>query len=143
MAKFVLTDSCFWLGLVDPNDQHHGAAVEWADTVTAEAAILLLPWPCLYESVSTRLVRNRARTLEFEQLLKRPVVQLLDDRNYRDAALDAVFAASQTRGRSYALADSVIREMLTDVDLRIDYLLTFNTADFEDVCQARRIELIG
>ncbi len=143
MAKFVLTDSCFWLGLVDPKDQYHDAAVEWADSVTAEAAILLLPWPCLYESVSTRLVRNRARTLEFEQMLKRPNVQFLDDTDYRVAALENVFAASQSIGRSYALADSVIREMLTDTNLRIDYLLTFNTADFADVCQARRIEMIG
>lgn len=142
MAKYVLTDSCFWLGLLDPADQHHQDAVEWADFVDTEGAILLLPWPCLYESVSTRLIRNRSRTLEFEQLLKRPAILLLDDVAYREAALEAVFDTARV-GHSYALADSVIREMLKDINLRIDYLLTFNSGDFQDVCQLRRIELVG
>jgi predicted nucleic acid-binding protein len=142
MAKFILTDSCFWLGLVDPTDQHHRSALEWADFVDIEGAILLLPWPCLYESISTRLIRSRSRTLALEQLLKRPTIRLLDDLTYRDAALEAVFETARV-GHSYALADSVIREMLKDIDLRIDYLLTFNPADFQDVCQARRIELMG
>lgn len=142
MAKFVLTDSCFWLGLVDPTDQHHVKAREWADIVDQEGAVLLIPWPCLYESVSTRLVRSRSRTLELEQLLKRPTIRLLDDSGYRDNALEEVFNAVRV-GYSYALADSVIREMLKDINLRIDYLLTFNAGDFQDVCQARRIDLAG
>ena len=33
--------------------------------------------------------------------------------------------------------------MLRDINLRIDYLLMFNGRDFADVCQARRIELVG
>ena len=142
MAKFVLTDSCFWLGLVDPTDQHHARAQEWADVVDQEGATLLIPWPCLYESISTRLVRSRSRTLELEQLLKRPTTKLLDDSDYRDSALEEVFNAART-GYSYALADSIIREMLKDINLRIDYLLTFNTVDFQDVCQARRIDLVN
>lgn len=142
MAKFVLTDSCFWLGLVDPTDQHHQSALEWADIVDREGMMLLLPWPCLYEAVSTRLVRSRSCTLQLEQLLKRPTIRLLDDLTYRDTALEAVFDTARV-GHSYALADSVIREMLKDIDLRIDYLLTFNAPDFADVCQARRIELVG
>ncbi len=143
MAKFVLTDSCFWLGLVDPTDQYHQSALEWADFVDTEGAVLVLPWPCLYESISTRLVRNRGRTLEFEKILKRPTIRLLDDLTYREVALEAVFDSSRRVGHSYALADSVIREMLKDINLRIDYLLTFNASDFADVCQARRIELVG
>lgn len=142
MAKFVLTDSCFWLGLVDPADQHHQSALDWADLVDHEGMVLLLPWPCLYESVSTRLVRSRSRTLQLEQLLKRPTIRRLDDLTYREAALEAVFDTAR-RGHSYALADSVIREMLKDINLCIDYLLTFNAADFADVCQAQRIELVG
>ena len=142
MPKYVLTDSCFWLGLVDPRDQHHSSARALDEIISAEQHTVLLPWPCLYESISTRLIRNRTHTLKFEHLLKRPPVRLLDDTGYRNAALSAVFAASHI-GQSYALADGVIREMIKDRNLRIDYLLTFNAADFEDVCQARRIELIG
>jgi hypothetical protein len=104
---------------------------------------LLLPWPCLYEVISTRLVRRRDRTLQFEQFIKRPQIQRLDDIQYRDAALDAVFEAAQLTGRSHALVDGDIREILKDINLRIDYMLTFNSNDFQDVCQARRIELVG
>ena len=141
MAKYILTDSCFWLGLVDPADQHHQNALAAADLVAENNNILLLPWPCLYETVSTRLIRSRSRTLELEQLLKRAAIQFVDDREYRDAALEAVFATARI-GYSYALADSVIREMLKDINLRIDYLLTFNGRDFADVCQVRRIEML-
>ena len=142
MPKFVLTDSCFWLGLVDPTDQHHQRAQDWADIVDQQRATLLLPWPCLYESVSTRLVRSRSRTLALEQLLKRPAITFLNDTAYRDTALEEVFNSARV-GRSYALADSVIREIIKDVNLRVDYLLTFNASDFQDVCQMRRIELVG
>ena len=143
MPKYVLTDSCFWLGLIDPTDQHHQNAVEWAEVVDSEKVILLLPWPCLYESVSTRLVRHRGRTLEFEQMLRRSSIRLLDDLTYREAALEAVFDSARRVGHSYALADGVIREMLKDINLRVDYLLTFNGADFADVCLRRQIELVG
>ena len=135
MAKVVLTDSCFWLGLVDPSDQHHSSALEWADVVDSEGAILLFPWPCLYEVISTRLVRRRDRTLQFEQFIKRPQIQRLDDIQYWDAALDAVFGAAQLTGCSHALVDGIIREILKDINLRIDYMLTFNSNDFQDVCR--------
>ncbi|MBC7446656.1 MAG: hypothetical protein H7330_01180 [Hymenobacteraceae bacterium] len=143
MRKVVLADTGFWLGFVDPRDPYHAAAIEWAELLDDQHTLLLLAWPCLYESMRTRLVRNRRRTLDFEQLIRRPAVQLLDDSEYREAALDAVFARSHKLGVSFSLADGVIREMVSDLDLRIDYLLTFNSADFADVCQARQIELLG
>ncbi len=143
MASVVLADSCFWLGLADPTDQHHQNALDWASFVDAEAAVVLLPWPCLYEAVSTRLIRSRRKTLEFAQRIKRPKVTLLNDAPYRDAALETVFDSANLLGYTHSLADTVLREMCKDPTLRIKYLLTFNAPDFADVCQARRIELIG
>jgi len=32
--------------------------------------------------------------------------------------------------------------VLDDINVKVDYLATFNDADFVDVCQRRRIEII-
>ena len=39
------------------------------------------------------------------------------------------------------LVDLIIREILLDVEVKIDALITFNIADFEDICWKRNIEL--
>ena len=36
----------------------------------------------------------------------------------------------------------VIREMISDIDMRIDYLVTFNVKDFADVCAIRGVEIL-
>lgn len=44
--------------------------------------------------------------------------------------------------KKYSLVDLIIRAMLLDVNLRIDALITFNSADFEDICWKKNIELL-
>jgi hypothetical protein len=126
-------------GLVDPNDQHHDRSKIAFDLL--ESDTLLLPWPCLYETISTRLVRQRERLLAFESFLKNPAISMIDDAPYRDSALIDVFDSSRQFGHSFSLTDSVIRNILRNVNIRIDYLITFNDKDFQDVCAARGIEI--
>lgn len=45
-------------------------------------------------------------------------------------------------GRPLSMVDCLMRLMLDDTGLRIDYLATWNNRDFEDVCQRRRIGII-
>ena len=42
-----------------------------------------------------------------------------------------------------SVVDSVIREIITDINVKIDYLITFNIKDFQDLCALRRIEIIS
>jgi hypothetical protein len=42
-----------------------------------------------------------------------------------------------------SLVDRVIREMLEDRSLGLDVMVTFNQRDFADVCERRRIEILG
>ena len=141
MAKIVLTDTCFWLGLVDPTDQYHGMSNAAAELI--EGYTLIFPWPCLYETISTHLTRRRERLLYLERFINKPNIILFDDAKYKTAALTEVFQLNRTSGFTYSLTDSVIREILKDIDVKVNFLLTFNNSDFEDICQHRQIEIIG
>ena len=46
------------------------------------------------------------------------------------------------KNKTYSLVDAVIREILKDKNLQIDYLATFNTRDFIDICAKRKIEIV-
>jgi predicted nucleic acid-binding protein len=141
MAKIVLTDACFWLGLIDPKDQFHDIANKVAELI--EGCQIIFPWPCLYETISTHLSRRHDRLLYLEEFIKRPDIVLLDDEIYKVSAFEEVFRLNRTAGFTYSLVDSVIREVLKDVNVRINYLVTFNERDFIDICQMRRIEIIN
>jgi hypothetical protein len=143
MAKMVLTDSCFWLGLVDPKDQYHEKSNDIAELIKVEGYQIIFPWPCLYETISTHLTRRRERLLYLEKFIKDPDIVLLDDENYKDNALEEVFKLNKTAGYTHSLTDSVIREILKDINVRVNYLVTFNNRDFVDICQPRQIHIIS
>jgi predicted nucleic acid-binding protein len=140
MPKIILTDTCYWLGLIDSEDQYHNDSVAVSRLINDYK--IIVPWPCLYETISTRLVRNYERLTIFEKLLKKPGIELLDDTKYKNAALNEVFEFNRNNGFTFSLADSVIREMLKDINIRVNYFVTFNNRDFYDVCTKRQIEII-
>lgn len=139
-AKAALVDTGFIFALFDPRDSYHLDAVELSDLF--DAVPLALPWPCLYEAVNTRFVRNRARVARLESLLKRANVELIDDSPYRDGAYELTIRSARLGRRHIALADMVARLMLDDINLNLGYLFTFNPGDFSDVCRTRRIEMV-
>jgi predicted nucleic acid-binding protein len=138
MAKYVLFDSCFWFALYDAGDEHHEEALILADDLSLDN--LVLPWPCLYETLNTRFVRHVPWSKSFQGLLRQRNVSVLEDEPYREAALAAVFDVRI--GLRLSLVDAVIREMLRDPSVRLDAMATFNTRDFADVCAKRNIEMI-
>ncbi len=135
MNKVLLIDSGFWCGLYDPKDQHHEQANAVADDIGANR--ILIPWPTMYEFMNTRFVRQKNGILAFQVLLNNPRLTLVDDGPYREKALASFF-----QSKRYSLTDAIIRGMLLDSDLPIDYLVTFNRADFEDVCYLKRVEIV-
>jgi predicted nucleic acid-binding protein len=141
MAKIVLTDTCFWLGLIDPTDQYHDVANDVAELI--EGYQIIFPWPCLYETISTHLSKRRERLLVLEKFIKKPDIVLFEDSNYKANALEEVFRLNSFFGYTYSLTDSIIREMLKDVDIKVNYLATFNDKDFIDICQLRQIDIIN
>jgi predicted nucleic acid-binding protein len=140
MNQYVLADSGFWIGLFNPDDQHHEASLNIADLL--EGNTIVIPWPCLYESVTTRLMRRSDRAILFVAFLKKPNIRFLDDSPYRQQGLEDAFLFSKFYGK-YSLADVVIRSMLADINNRIDWLVTFNDKDFLDICVKRGVKIMS
>jgi predicted nucleic acid-binding protein len=137
MAKNIVADSGFWFGLFNARDSYHQEACSIESSISVHN--LLVPWPSLYETMNTRLMRRRPDRDRFHTYLKRTSTILLDDVPYRDTSLNYVLEQAST---NLSLVDHVIRSMLEDPSVAINALITFNPSDFIDVCQARRIELI-
>ncbi|MCY7326921.1 MAG: hypothetical protein LH618_00065 [Saprospiraceae bacterium] len=139
----VLTDSCFWIAFFDPpsNLLQHEAANTIIDLI--EDCRILIPWPTLYEFVNTRLARRRDNMIRFENFIRKPNVELLDDLMYRDKALEDAFSNNRLARLQISLVDAVMRGMLADTNIRINYLATFNEGDFLDICQNRGIQILG
>lgn len=142
MAKYILTDTGYWLGLLDSKDAHHENSIVISELL--EGNNIVIPWPCLYETISTRLTRRKESLTQFENILKDPRIIHIDDSAYKTSAIDNVFRRNRNYSEgAHSLVDSVIREMLLDINLKIDYLATFNVRDFQDVCFKRGIEILS
>lgn len=137
MAKNVLVDSCYWIGLFYERDQHHKSARELEGYISRHK--VLIPWPTLFEFVDTRLVRRREDSIRFRRFVEGENAELIDDVPYRPGAMEGVFG--NPRG-SFSLTDFMLRAMIEDVNLSINALVTSNNKDFFDVCATQNVELL-
>jgi predicted nucleic acid-binding protein len=134
----VMVDTGYWYAVCDAAESAHDAAV--TRFTAFERHRIILPWPCLYETLRTRFVKKLGATQRFAAISGRPNVERLDDSPYRDAALEQTLRTA--RRRPMSLVDMVMRLMLEDVNVRVNGLLTFNRKDFHDVCRARGLEML-
>ena len=134
-VRGLVADTNFWLAAFDHREEHHFEAAEFLETIPSK--IILMPWPIMYEVLRTRTVRNTAMVRSFERVLRRPRIVKLDDQPYRIRCLEETIA--QAPRRPISLVDRVVRAVLSDDKYKISQLLTFNPADFVDVCKRRDI----
>lgn len=137
----ILIDTCFWIALYDSRDSDHKKANELVDYL--DLGNIVLPYPTLYETLNTRFTRNKLWVEGFEKILKNKNVQFIEDSDYKESALALTFDSVFIKNRPLSLVDIIIRLMLDDVNLKIDYLISFNTRDFIDLCHRKRIGLIN
>jgi hypothetical protein len=138
--KYVITDTCYWLGLVDQTDQHHEKSLKIHNQIKND--LIIFPFPCFYEIIRDRFLKDKHRLTALENLLKNSNVKYIYDTDYKDDAIIKVYELNKRKGDSYSIADIVLREMLSDDTLRIDSFVTYNVKDFYDVCGKRKIEII-
>lgn len=139
----ICVDTGFLLGLYVESDQYHARAQRYSSEHFESAPNrLIIPWPILYETVSTRLVKDRRAMnlmeIHWRRLLQQRRLQLLSDLPFRDEVMDECFGELRKPvfvTRNLSVVDRVIRKALSDVNVRIDALITFNPGDFEDVCR--------
>ena len=138
--EHALVDTGIWIAMFDPRDQHRERIEEISEYL--EICQLILPWPTLYETLRTRLARNRDALKGFETYLKRPRISFVEDEPYRETALELCFMSAMQAYRPLSMVDCLIRLILEDINVKVRYLATFNNADFIDICQKRQIEML-
>ena len=148
--KWICADACFLIALYNEKDIPRRRKAESCFTEFFATSLhrLVVPWPALYETVSTKMAR-RARTIrqidsDWKKLRSRNQLEFVDDSNFRDKALDECLteaAKDSGRYRPLSLVDRVIRGLLSDPNIKIDVLLTFNIGDFSDVCRKFKKEI--
>jgi predicted nucleic acid-binding protein len=139
-TDIILVDTAFWIAWLDPRDQHHHEALAKENWLTD--AQIMVPWPIVYETVRTRLVRRPEKLLQLDRVLKRPQVNLVDDSDFRADAYDLTVEYAAHRKRSISMVDMLCRLLIEDVNTRIDAMLTTNPEDFRDVCQRRGVIIL-
>lgn len=138
--KHVLVDTGFWYAAFDSKDPYHQQAQDKMEFLGL--CHLLIPWPTMYETLCTRLVRNKFQLQQFEIFLKKPNISYLDDAPYREEALSLSMKSSLRRGRPLSMVDCMIRLTLEDENTKVNYLATFNEIDFSDLCSSCSFEII-
>jgi predicted nucleic acid-binding protein len=145
----ICVDSGFLMGLYDDRDQYHARANDlFVAYFSNSVNRLLVPWPVLYETVSTRLVRRQKSVALFERdwrlLTASRQLIFLDDSPYRQAAIDECLYEVRVRRRELrplSLTDRVIRRILEETRIKVDVFITFNVGDFADLCNRLRLHL--
>jgi len=141
--KNVLVDTGFWYAIYDEKDQYHDVAVDIYELI--KDMNLIIPWPTCYEVLRTSFVRNELRVTSFTNDLKKMNKVLLDDIEYKDKALNSLLdlKARNYKFELYSLVDSVLNEILIDINVKLDYFVTFNSKDFYQQCERRKLEMIS
>ncbi len=130
--KRLIVDTGIWYAFLDKKDSKHAYVEEIGDIM--ENHQLLVPYPSLYETINTRLMRNQYKQADnlFLYLNNQDKVVLVPDDAYREKALEAVQNKLKTN-KAYSLVDMIIRLMMEDDTLGPRAVMTFNVSDFAGV----------
>lgn len=138
--EIILVDSAFFFALFHPKDNHHKEAIEkqeWLDEFR-----IVVPWPILYETINSQFVKSPETIKSFENIMRRPDTNRLDDSQYRKEAYEETLALAKRGYGARSFVDSVLHAILKDINVRISAMLTFDHRDFVPVCASRKIEIL-
>ena len=94
-----MVDTGYWYAICDRNDAYHDDAA--SRFAAFESYGMIFPWPCLYETLTTRFVENPSAMQRFALIARRSNVEHLDDAPYREPAYerdeDCPCASDQSR----------------------------------------------
>ncbi len=141
MKKYILIDSGYWFGLFDKNDSYHKSANVIADLIIDHK--IIVPYPSMYEVLNSKFIKDKQRLTQFEEAMRSENVEFILDEGYRENALINTFSIHRKSVPKISLVDSIIREIIKDINIKIDFLVTFNEKDFKDVCDIRKIDIIS
>jgi len=138
LPKNCLTDTGFWIGYFEERDEHHKEACEVASVIFDYR--IICPFPTLYEFLNTRFSRKKDRVEKLDLLIKNLEIKYIFDDKYRNDLVSS-FIFKNRGYQKISAVDIVINQILEDVNIKIDYLVTFNKVDFSTACRKRGIEI--
>lgn len=138
--KNIIVDTGFWIAYFDPKNKYYANANEWAEIIFNYS--ILCSFPALYEFLNTRFSRREKSINEFDILLKKGILNLIYDDMYREDILYDFVERNRYFSR-FSLVDIIINRMIDDINLKVDYLFTYNAKDFITACNERNIEILS
>jgi predicted nucleic acid-binding protein len=123
----VVLDSGFWIALYEPEKEPIKSEIASTIAEVIDESIICIPWPTMFEFVNSRLGR-RDTLNQFKRITERPNAFLINDTKYRKAALDGVFNKHLKHYGDISLVNEVIKLMIEDPSLQIDYFVSFDEA---------------
>lgn len=139
--KTIILDTCYWIALFNPEKEiDKQNLVQFVTELIDENHYdILIPFPTLYEFLNSRL--SRKKTINIESELSKPkYIKIYDDR-YRDKALKNFLDNISLYNYDVSLVDEVIKEMIEDVTLKTDILVTFDEA-LKNFAKSMSVEVI-
>lgn len=137
----VLIDTGFWYAYYNERDSYHDKAINMMPFL--EKHTIIIPYPSLYETINTRFAKRKEWMNSFKVIVLSPTNMLINDEKYKKEALSMTMETSLEKGRPISLVDMVIRQMLDDVNLKSDAIVTFNPGDFYDICLRNKIKIFS
>lgn len=137
----IIVDTGFWFAFYEEKDKYHKKAIEMMPII--EKHHILIPYPSLYETINTRFSKRKKWMSHFHSFIMSSRCTLIHDDNYKRDSLKMTFDSSIERNRPISMVDMIIRQMLDDINLRAEAIVTFNPEDFYDVCTNRGKILIS
>lgn len=143
----ICADSGLLIALYDERDAYHSQSLSlFQEYFEKPVNQLLIPWPVMYETISTRMARQAKQiqkiNKDWGRLRRSGQLEYLDDAEFRLQALDDCFeeTARGTHYRPLSLVDRVLRNILSSRDLKIKCFITYNRGDYHDILG--KVELI-
>lgn len=123
---YYLLDTGFWIALYNPakEPKNNSEAETIAEIIENEK--IIIPFPTLYEFLNSKFSRKEY-VQRFEKLISRPNFVKVYDKDYRDKALESFFINKNQTINDVSLVDEIIKAMIEDVNLKVDFLVSFDT----------------
>tara|TARA_R110001592_G_scaffold9723_6_gene51512 strand:+ start:1193 stop:1621 length:429 start_codon:yes stop_codon:yes gene_type:complete len=140
--KSIVLDTGYWIALFNPekNSKKQDIVKVVSELIDENNYNILIPFPTLYEFLNTKLSRNKTK-IDFDVEFSKSKYQKIPDTLYRDKALKNFSNLFSFGHSDVSLVDEVIKEMIDDIGLPIDYIVTFDEA-LKNFAIANNVEAI-
>lgn len=138
--KNILTDTGFWIAYFEERDEYHKIAQELSSVIFDYN--IIIPFPSVYEFLNTRFSRRSKQVNELELLFHKLNIIYVYDDAYRTELIQKFIRINKGK-RTISAVDMVINQILEDVNIKIDCIVTFNEKDFFHSCKKRNIEILA